>query len=161
MTAAPPILVADIGGTNARFAMVARDGAGAQALAHRQTLRVEDFEDITDAARAYLESWPGERPAQGAFAVAGPTDEETIRFTSSPWSFQRASLGRALGLKDFRVLNDFEAQARGVRAMTDDAFALLKEGVADADAPLAVFGPGTGLGLSLLAPTPAGGLASR
>ncbi len=155
----PPLLVADIGGTNARFALAAPGEDGALTLLNRQTFRAEDYEDIVDAAHAYLESWDGAAPAQGAFAVAGPTDVDEVRFTNSPWSFRRDALAAALSLNEFRVLNDFEAQARGVDRMDAAAVVVLKPGDGAANAPVAVFGPGTGLGLSLIAPSPTGPLA--
>ena len=149
---AAPVLVADIGGTNARFALAVVDDAGATTFTHRQTFRAEHYEHIADAAHAYIESWDGPRPARGAFAVAGPTNAHEIRFTNSPWAFRRDELARALALSDFRVINDFEAQARGVRRMPPESCVALKAGVPKAGAPTAVLGPGTGLGLSLLVP---------
>ena len=147
-----PVLVADIGGTNARFAMAIVDEEGAMRLDHRETFQVDHYEHVADAAHAYLESWGGEKPQRAAFAVAAPIQDGVINFTSSAWQFTIDEMRGALELERFRAINDFEAQALGVRRLGPDAFMTLKEGEGEADKPCVVFGPGTGLGLAILAP---------
>ena len=148
------VLVADIGGTNARFAMARVDADGATQLDHRQTFQVEHYEHVADAAHAYLESWGGDAPEKAAFAVAAPIHDGVINFTSSAWKFSVDEMRKALAVERFRAINDFEAQALGVRRLGPQAFLTLKEGVGEPDKPCVVFGPGTGLGLAIL--TPAG-----
>lgn len=147
------VLVADIGGTNARFAMAHVDRHGGVALDHRETFQVDHYEHVTDAAHAYLESWSGPKPTHAAFAVAAPIHDGVIDFTSSAWQFTVDGMRTALGLEHFKAINDFEAQALGVRSLAETAFVTLKEGEGDAGKPCVVFGPGTGLGLAILTPT--------
>ncbi len=146
---AAPVLVADIGGTNARFALVAKDGDELR-LKHRQTFRAEHYENIADAVHAYLEAWEGPTPTDASFAVAGPTGADDIKFTNSPWAFHRQDLQTALGVEALHVINDFEAQALGVSQVRGDDLVTIKPGAGKPMAPRVVFGPGTGLGLSLL-----------
>ena len=145
-----PLLVADIGGTNARFALFVREETGPSRIIHKKTLLAENFAHIADAAHAYLTSLSGTPPTRAAFAVAGPTGSEDFQFTNSPWSFNRAALSAALNLSDLQIVNDFEAQALGVLHLPQDALSTLKKGTVNSTAPIAVLGPGTGLGLSLL-----------
>lgn len=155
-------LVADIGGTNARFALVRADSG---ALEHVRTLAASDHPDLASAVRAYLASigeLAGGRALtlrSAAFAVAAPTRDAYIEFTNSPWTFEREALRRALGLQRLAVLNDFEALALAIPGLPASTLQRLKPGVADAIAPCAVVGPGTGLGVAALlrpgAPGPA------
>ncbi|MEM1193794.1 MAG: glucokinase [Pseudomonadota bacterium] len=151
MTSSDAILVADIGGTNARFALAkpGAAGAGALVLENSQTFRAEDFETVRDAADAFLES-VSERPAHACFAVAGPVDAAVIRFTNSPWQIDRARIRDGLKLAQFHVVNDFEALASGIPTLTDDDTVSVHAAAGDPAAPSLVLGPGTGLGQALL-----------
>ncbi|MEE2693136.1 MAG: glucokinase [Pseudomonadota bacterium] len=152
MTSAP-LLVADIGGTNARFAIAEREGKRAKIL-HREVMRAEDFEHLADAAKAFLESWSGAAPKQGVFAVAGPVDVEEVVFTNSPWRFRPDDLAKQIGCGGaLRIINDFAAMSRGAVAAPDAELSLVEEGEGLPGAPIAVLGPGTGLGLGIVIET--------
>jgi glucokinase len=146
-------LVADIGGTNARFALAR---AGTNVLEAARTFAACDYPDLASAVHAYLAAV--DLPAGGgsrglrsaAFAVAAPTRAARIEFTNSPWQFERDELQRALGLEQLIVLNDFEALALAVPTLPAQALQVLKPGAADPFAPCAVLGPGTGLGVAAL-----------
>ncbi|WP_425409839.1 glucokinase [Hyphococcus sp.] len=150
-----PVLVADIGGTNVRFA-IAEAAGGAIAISKPQNFRAEDFETIRDAADAYLESVEA-KPKRACFAVAAPVKTAEIKFTNSHWRFQPKEIETALRLDGLRVVNDFYALAAGVDFMPADAFVTVKDGKPDTGAPVLVIGPGTGLGQALIVPTPDSG----
>jgi glucokinase len=155
MTDRPLHLVADVGGTNARFALT-DPATAAPTLLAPHTLPTAEFASLQHAAEHYLER-VGARPAQAAFAVASPVTGDAIRLTNRAWSFSRAELERSLGLERLLVLNDFGAVAWAVPALgPDDRIAL--HGAADAPlaGPVSVIGPGTGLGVALLVGTAAG-----
>lgn len=141
-------LVADIGGTNARFALADSE---TRAVTHAENFRAEDFETIRDAAAAYLES-VGAKPKNGCFAVAGPVGGEEIEFTNSHWKFRPAEIQDALNLKRFLAVNDFFALASSIHYLPGDYFVSVKEGEGDTNAPTLVMGPGTGLGQALIVP---------
>lgn len=149
-------LIADIGGTNARFALA---GDGARDIRHERHLPVRGFAGLADAARAYVAGLP---PGTGAvteavIAVATPVDADVIRFTNSPWTFTRPALADDLGIERLAVINDFAAQAAAIPFLDPAAdWLTIGGGVARADWPIAVIGPGTGLGAAGLVPTPAG-----
>ncbi|MEO0410801.1 MAG: glucokinase [Pseudomonadota bacterium] len=144
------ILVADIGGTNARFA-IAECGPNSISLHDPQSFRAEDFETVRDAADAYLESVSA-KPNQACFAVAAPIESDDIAFTNSPWSFNRKSIQTDLAFEQFSVVNDFAALAAGIAAIPEDFVEPVRGGTAQKNAPKLVIGPGTGLGQALLVP---------
>jgi len=148
------ILVADIGGTNARFAIAHSDGA-VLTVRDAQTFRAEDFETIRDAADAYLEA-VSEKPEVACFAAAGPVTPKGVDFTNSHWALRPDEIKIPLRLKAFHIVNDFYALAAGVSALPQDAFEAVKPGTPDPEAPVLVIGPGTGLGQALIVPTPLG-----
>ncbi|MEZ5891861.1 MAG: glucokinase [Parvularculaceae bacterium] len=141
-----PVLVADIGGTHARFAL-----ARGLAVSAARIFRAQDFKTIADAAKAYLAA-EGATPARGCFAVAGPVTDDAVEFTNSPWVLDIAQTANALSFYRCLAVNDFEALAWGLRALTDADFVTVKPGAGDPSAPVLVMGPGTGLGQALIVP---------
>ena len=142
-------LLADVGGTNARFAL-ARPGGAPEAI---RVLHAADHTGIAEAAAAYLaEARPATRPTVAAFAVAAPVTGDEIRFTNSPWSFSIAALKQRLGFAHFAVVNDFVAAARAVPQLAPTDLMRIGPGSAAPDMPIAVLGPGTGLGVAALIP---------
>jgi glucokinase len=166
-----PWLLADIGGTNARFGWLA---AGSDDIAHVMSLRGTDHASVGPAARAYLHTLQqllGDAyapPGAAAFAVATPVTGDAITFTNSGWAFSRQALRDELGLQVLLVLNDFEALALSlpglrptqVQAIVAPHTTLAGPAAAPAQqATLAVIGPGTGLGVAGLVPTRHGWVA--
>jgi glucokinase len=150
--AAPPALIADIGGTHVRFALV-QGGEATDVM----VMRCADYQGPAAAAEAYLNVVaPGLRPTRAAFAVASAIVGDRVELTNSPWDFSIAGVRQALGLDRFAVINDFTAVALSVRHMTQDHLLPLGGGSADPAAPIAVLGPGTGLGVSALVPSSSG-----
>jgi len=151
---AKPILVADIGGTNARFAL-AEVIQGKICVDRPQNFRAEDFETVRDAADAYLEA-VGIRPEEACFAMAGPVGGDELSFSNSHWSLKCSEFQKAMSLSRFDVVNDFYALAAGVGFLSEDALLAVRKGQGDANAPTLVIGPGTGLGQALIVPTSSG-----
>jgi len=143
-------LVADIGGTNARFAIVGKGGAPTRV----GVLACGDFSTLGDAVEAYLASVTlAERPGCAAIAVASPVTGDRITLTNrKSWSFSTRALQRRLGLDDLTIVNDFTAIALAIPALKPVDLHKIGPGKAMTGAPIAVIGPGTGLGISLLVP---------
>lgn len=156
-------LVADIGGSNARFGWVESAGAPPQWV---QTLSVPDHAGPAEAARAYLDALaarlgPAYRPPRrAAFAVATSVDGDHVRFTNSDWSFSREGVRHALALQEITVVNDFEALALSLPGLQPGQLRghgeLPAAATAGPGAVLAVIGPGTGLGVGAVLRTPLG-----
>ncbi|MCP4200737.1 MAG: glucokinase [bacterium] len=142
-------LVADIGGTRARFGVIDADGD----LTEVRILPTSSYPTLVDAASDYLAGLePGDRPSRGAIAIAGPVHGDRVQMTNRLWSFSVGETGRVLGLETLEVLNDFIALALAVPGLPLQQSREVKAGRSDKDAPLAVIGPGTGLGVSALVP---------
>lgn len=150
-------LVADLGGTNARFALarLRKDGrsvAVEQPWLYPCKVKARDFSSLGEAARSVLAQLPPElKPDRAVFAVASAVQGDVICFTNNDWSFSISALRDELHLSELTVLNDFEAAAWAVPHLDGDmldpvggaGFAPLRDG----DVRL-LLGPGTGLGLA-------------
>ena len=142
-------LIGDIGGTNARFALVDARAGGFAAV---REYRCADFENIVEAMRRYLADTGATMPAGVCLAVAGPVKDGEAKITNNAWHISAVAIRRELGVDDVRVINDFEAiayalpflDARDLHAIGAPAFGPLPEGAMT----LAVLGPGTGLGVA-------------
>lgn len=136
-------LVADVGGTNLRLALASEEG-----FHHQKTWLCSDFETITDALKAYVESIDsGSAPSKASIAVAGPVTGDFVDITNQRWSFSIEELRRDLELETLVVVNDFTAQAAAIPKLDPRDTRVLKEGNAAEGATIAVLGPGTGLGV--------------
>jgi glucokinase len=142
-------LLADIGGTNVRFALLPEAAARPQ---QELNLRCADFDGLEQAARHYLAQMGGAPVTEAAFDVATAVTGDLIRLTNSPWAFSIEQTRRQLGLQRLLVLNDFTALALALPALDPDETRQVGRGSAVADAPLALIGAGTGLGVSGLLP---------
>lgn len=140
-----PHVVADVGGTNARFALVA---PGTTAVARVQILRVGDFAHITDAFKHFLQQEGLSHPTKACVALAGPVDEDQVRLTNGSWQFSAEQTRQDLGLETLLMVNDFKAQAAAIPYLEGDDLIKLGGGVADDDRFKVVLGPGTGLGVA-------------
>ncbi len=138
------MLVADIGGTRARFAVL-DDGGALQQL---RVLAVEDFAGPVEAIRAYLDELGGIPLRAAAIALAAPVHEAVVRLTNAPWVFSRAEIVRQLGLERLLLLNDFAALALALPSLAPADVRQVGTGAAVDCATRAVLGPGTGLGVS-------------
>lgn len=145
-----PLLLADIGATNARFGLVF-DGA----LNDSRVLACADFDSPADAALAFLADVPADaRPRRGAFALAGPVQGDEVTMINRGWTFSLEATRKALNLDRFVAVNDFTAVALAAPRLTSADVMKVGGGTAVRGAPVAVLGPGSGLGVSGLLPRP-------
>lgn len=146
------VLLGDIGGTNARFAIL-KNGK----IDRAATQGVDTYPTAVQAIAAYLEDLPeGHRPRAAALACAGPVVDGTVSLTNSPWRLDAEELARHFGFSRVRLLNDFAAQAWAVPRLGGGELRAIGGGTAQPDAPAVVLGPGTGLGIAVYLPPPAG-----
>ena len=138
-------LIGDIGGTNARFALVEEDGV----VQDERYLLVRDYPDLAAAAGAYLAD---RRVEEAVIAVATPVETEEIRFTNSPWRFTLSGLKARLGVARLAVINDFVAQALAMPQLAGSELEAIGSGIALPGRAVGVLGAGTGLGVSALVP---------
>ena len=150
-------LVGDIGGTNARLALVDTEGH----IRHPKTYAAADFSTVTEVIGAYLESTVGrKRPPRAAIAVAGPVVDGEIEFTNIDWRISEGELVGTFEFESARLLNDFAAQALAAPLLPAENLRRIGPAVRGCDAaPLLVVGAGTGFGVSCLARSERGDIA--
>ncbi len=148
-----PLLLADLGATNARFALLDHEGQACSAV-----LRAADYPSLAAATQAFLGQHEARgRPKHGAFAVAAPVVGDLVTFTNLPWRFSIRDLQSALDFERLDVINDFAAIALGLPLLGTTDRRQIGPGTPEAGAAVAVLGPGSGLGVSGLLPGPGGG----
>jgi glucokinase len=144
-----PRLVGDIGGTNARFGMIA--GPGTQ-LAQVLNLPCADFPGPREAIEHYVACTGQPRPRWCAFGIANPVDGDAVRMTNHAWAFSIRQLQADLGLARLLVLNDFTALALALPGLGPAELVKVGGGSPVPRRAIGLIGPGTGLGISGLVP---------
>jgi len=146
-----PIIVADIGGTNARFGIATLHGDTVH-IDRQCQLHCSDFDDFEGVLSGYLKTLNGTTIGQVCIAVAAPVLAGDVSFTNLEWRFSKSEICRTFGFDRIEVINDFAAVAAAVPHLTDSDLSVISTGKKVADAPIAVVGPGTGLGVAALLP---------
>jgi glucokinase len=143
------ILLGDIGATNARLALLSDGVLGPVAC-----FTVADFVRFTDAVNAFLNARARQTSSvtSALLAAAGPVEGDCCVLTNCPWTIEASELCGAFGFKTVRLFNDFEATALSLFHLTPSDLYPLGGGRALSGAPMAVLGPGTGLGVACLVP---------
>jgi glucokinase len=141
------VLLADIGATNCRFAVVGADGRPDRMVKFRG-----DVVASLEAAVARYMDEAGVKPRAAVLAIAGPFDGDAVAMTNRAWTFRLSDIAARFGWRAIRGLNDFEAVARGVQRLAAQDVRPLGTPAAETKGVRVVFGPGTGLGVAALLP---------
>lgn len=140
-------LIGDIGGTNARFALVEPNGEIHDIL----PLVCRDYSTLVEACAAYLDRVaPKILPRHGALAVASPILGDQVKLTNLHWAFSIEETRASLGLEKLDIINDFVAAALAVPILAPGDVLKIGPGEPVSHAPIWTLGPGTGLGASAL-----------
>ncbi len=142
-----PRLLGDIGGTNARFALVHGDGTP---ITQEITLPTGQYPDLAAAAQAYLQQAGQPAVREACIAIANPIDGDVLKMTNNHWQFSIEATRQQLGLNSLLMLNDWEAMAMAAPALSDNDLEQIGSGEPVPHAPKGLIGPGTGLGVSSL-----------
>lgn len=150
------LLVADIGGTNARFGLVEqapKTGKPNYTTSQQITLRCAEYSDMATMIKACCAEFKIAVPEYACLAIAGPIDEDgTAQLTNLGWKFAITELRDQLGMKTLHVINDFAALAYAVPFLAEQETKVLYAADSNPEAPIVVMGPGTGFGMALLIP---------
>lgn len=141
-----PLLIGDIGGTNARFALL----ADAQTPMRRfDNVRVADHGSIAEAIQSAVLSRVDTAPKTAIFAAAGPIGENGLKLTNSHWEIRPDSFLDFSPINDLILFNDFFVQAMALPFIDPTDLVAVGNGDAETrdDMSKAVIGPGTGLGV--------------
>lgn len=149
-----PRLLADVGGTNARFAWQVAPGA---AISDVRILPCADHPTLPAAMRTYLDGLGRGQPAAAAIAIANPITGDQIRMTNHHWQFSQAAVKAEFGLHVLRLLNDFTALALALPDLQPHELRQVGGASAVPGAAIGLLGAGTGLGVSGLLPDGRGG----
>ncbi|MEO0479513.1 MAG: glucokinase [Planctomycetota bacterium] len=167
-------LVGDVGGTNTRFALFLDSGSdtdpsGPPGVSAEPAIQriypSDDSPDFGVLLRRFLDEVAGALPGQtverACFGVAGPVRDGICRATNLPFVIDRGELRKELGTDKVVVVNDFALQSRAALALGPQDWVELGGREARPDGPIAVLGPGTGLGVGYAVPIPGGGFEIR
>lgn len=151
-----PRLLADVGGTNVRFALE----AAPMQIGTVTALKVADYPSLEAAMRHYLDAQSASGatlPRHAAIGLANPVTGDQVRLTNHDWAFSIEATRQAVGLQTLVAINDFTSLALGLPYLGANDLVQIRPGEPVATAPRALVGPGTGLGVSGLVPSPGGG----
>ena len=146
------IVVGDIGGTHARFALADLRPGEAPLLSEMRKYQTRDHDGLASAWAAFARETGETLPAAASLGIAAPIEGEVLRFVNSGWEIHPQTLQHELGLERLHLLNDFGAVANAVSVLPANAF----ETLCGPDTGLppqgitTIIGPGTGLGVSIL-----------
>jgi len=141
------LLIGDIGGTNARFAMVDPEHFG---FSDAMTLQCDDHASADDAIRHYIGELSAEAPDVICLAVAGPVVGSTVQVTNNHWALDAESIATDFATESVKLLNDFEAVAYSIPHLRAEDTVVIglpdQKPTLEDDFNIAILGPGTGLG---------------
>ena len=153
-TGAPyPRLVGDVGGTHARFGWVQDARSG---ITQIDAFLCDDQAGLEAAVTAYLSAHGRSPPPSCAIGIAAPVGGDVVAMTNRDWTFSISDMQRRLGLGRLLVINDYAALAHALGGLRLDEVRRVGGGEAVEHGPLALLGPGTGLGVSGLLVAPGG-----
>ena len=144
-----PRLLADVGGTNVRFGSQFEPGG---AIAQVHAYACANFESLWDAIVHHLWQQKLDQPRSCAIGIATPVMGDHVRMTNHHWTFSITALKHCLHLEKLLVLNDFLTLALALPTMSPDELLQVGSGSPVAGEPMALVGPGTGLGVASLVP---------
>jgi len=143
--------VADVGGTNIRVARVTDTG-----VAEIKKYMCNDFSSIDLAIAQYFNDMPEYQFTEGCIGIACPVLGDRVVMTNHSWNFSQNTLRSQLHLDSLFVINDFTAVAHSLPVLSESQVIQIGEGSAKSGGNIAVFGPGTGLGVEHITMTSTG-----
>ncbi|MFC3053618.1 glucokinase [Kordiimonas pumila] len=145
------VLVADIGGTNARLAVAVCSSAESKPiLLYYKTYTCAEFSNFSSILHTYLSTLEGDIPTEACLAVAGPVSKGKAHITNIGWHLDQAALKHEFGLVELLLANDFEALARSAPALNMEDVTVLYKGSDNPVGAISIMGPGTGFGSAIL-----------
>lgn len=142
------LLIGDIGGTNARFALATPDRPGFHSVLE---LQCRDFATADDAIAHYLSATKAGSPDAICLAAAGPIIDDTVKITNNHWDISVAESRADFGIEKVRLLNDFTAIAYSIPLLIESEVRPVGRNDHDwlpkGNFSVAILGPGTGLGV--------------
>jgi glucokinase len=142
------VLAGDVGGTNARLALVELNGNRAR-VEREARYPSRDYPGLAPIVRRFCEE-AGSRPERACLAIACPVVGDDCTAPNLPWTVNAPKLATEIGIHHTRIINDFVAVGHGIELLAPSDLTTLQEGTAIAQGPIALIGAGTGLGQGFL-----------
>ncbi len=139
-------LIADVGGTNIRLALIELDS---EKITNLKSFLCADYGSITDVIKEFLNN-TNTLIDQACIAIAGVVEHDWISMTNHQWEFSVSQTRKDLGLKNLHVINDYTGISMAVPHLNKNSKVKIGDGIPLETKPIAIFGPGTGLGVSHL-----------
>ena len=143
------VLAADVGGTNARFAIVEVSDGSAR-IVRRQQFPCQDAPSLASIAQRFIAESGGQSFSRACFGVACRVIEGVCRPANLPWTIDERDLAAAIGIPETSIINDFDAIGRGLALLAPADVVTLQRGEPIAQGTIALIGAGTGLGEAFL-----------
>ena len=146
-----PMVVADIGATNARFGIVENNDAlsGYFKVQQQHVFQCSSFDSFEAVLNNYLTDHINSfKPQSACIAIAGPVVGDQVQMTNRSWGFSIESLRRQFNLDRFEVINDFGAQAYATLYVDSSDLVVIQQGRPNDEASRVIIGPGSGLGIA-------------
>ncbi|MBA3556364.1 MAG: glucokinase [Gemmatimonadales bacterium] len=143
------VLAGDIGGTNARLALVQVEGPAGARIVHETRHPSSAAPGLAPLVTRYLEE-TGARPDAACFGIACPVIDGDCDAPNLPWRVNAGELAREIGIRRTKIINDFRAVGHGLHSLSDDETHVLQVGDPTDRGPVALIGAGTGLGQGYL-----------
>jgi len=149
-----PYLIADIGGTNARFGLVTKvdHDNNHYTIEKQRTYPSAEFAGLEQAVTHYFNDIEISNIRNACLAVAGPVTGNRFRLTNLDWNVDITRAKQSLGLDSLHLKNDFSAYAYAIPYLDNSNFMSISDGISEPRSPIAVLGPGTGFGVAMLIP---------
>ena len=142
------VLAGDVGGTNARLAIVELEERTAR-FVHQNRYPSGAFEGLAPIVRRFCEE-TGSRPDHACFGIACPVVGDDCTAPNLPWTINARALAAEIGIPRTAIINDFVAVGYGIELLTPADLATLQQGAPEPRGPIALIGAGTGLGEAFL-----------
>ena len=139
-------LVGDVGGTNARLALCEVETG---AISHAKTFSTSDYDNLEAVIRFYLAEQQ-QAVTDGCIAIACPITEDWVEMTNHDWAFSTRQMKQNLGFSTLEIINDFTAVSMAIPMLTENEVIQFGGKAPVKDKPIAIYGAGTGLGVSHL-----------
>ena len=145
-------VVADLGGTHARFALAKAERGKVAHIGEPVSLLAADHGDFESAWAAFRSHVGHDLPGAAVLAVAASVGGDIICLTNNPWVIEPATFAERIGMTRHIVINDFAAVAHAVDAVDDSEFIHLcgPQHPLPVEGTISIIGPGTGLGISFI-----------
>ncbi len=142
------VLAGDVGGTNARLALVELDATGAR-ITRTAVYPSREYPGLAPIVQHFLQA-AAARPDRACYGIAGPVVEQRVHTSNLSWIVDGAELGRASGIPHTRLINDFAAVGYGISRLADADVVTLQAGTPVEGGAIGLLGAGTGLGTGFL-----------